>query len=928
MDDPSSAAPVSGDGTPVAAKPDAAVLEFPAVLFDRYRVQRELGRGGMGVVLLAMDEELGQLVAVKLIPDMVVRDTEAIADLKKEVLRGMALLHPNIVRTHHFERNATTAAIIMEYVEGDTLADLKTQQADCCFAPADVLPWLEQLCPVLDYAHLEAKIAHRDLKPRNLMLTPTGRLKVADFGIASQLSDSLSRVSERGNSSGTPPYMSPQQAMGERPSHLHDIYALGATIYELLTSKPPFFRGNILAQVLHATPPAMTARLRELDLKHPALPRVWEEVVTACLSKDPKQRPQSAGELLTWLKSGQRPPRAPEDRGAEEPGPADFSYQPRPQSGPVKAKPAALAPSIPPISRRPAKRWLGATIAVVILGLVLAVGIHHHQQKKPSEAPSVEIPISESSSVTADSRNLTQPPDLGSKEAAPSAPEPKPVSTPAPAPTALAPTPAPRAETAANPAFAGSWSGTRRTKLTVTLGIALAGGISRTQEGLTTQPVGVEISPDLSAVYWHQEAGTTQWSQAVYQNAPPQVGVEQDKANTQKLEPVDKVLGPFKPAVAGDSMTFQVSDPSGDPPGDEHRLITLTLASDGQTAQCRYGHLVHFSSSGMSGTLREEDTFSLVKAARAQLRPAEPVVLITPHPATPTPTAVTPEQLRFFCEKLQRDEQSRDLDRILANYMPRVTYEELGLVAQSVIRKDKLKYFERWPHTTSQIKDSPTITSSSSNTWTVDLHLEWTAENATDKRAGESEQSLTIMLSDQTLKVSQEKSKVTKKITNGVLSDTPGTAMDQSASAQLLHGKWRSTFVGNNGQLTATWTFGLNGQSATFESSKAEVLRPGQFWLAPLPASLRKYNSYSYTTRNTVKVLRRTETAITMQLSDLRLVAWEPQAVTRAEWLACMQKEGYHFGNHETDVLSVQSDGNLFFVDAPKIGLMQRLPDQ
>ncbi|MEP6673486.1 MAG: serine/threonine-protein kinase, partial [Chthoniobacter sp.] len=294
MADPSSATPVSGDGTPVVAKVDAAVLELPALLFGRYRVQGKLGQGGMGVVLLAIDEELGQQVAVKLIPDMVVRDTEAIADLKREVLRGMALLHPNIVRTHHFERDATLAAIIMEYVEGQTLADLKAQQADGCFAPADILPWLEQLCPVLDYAHLEAKIAHRDLKPRNLMLTPTGRLKVADFGIASQLSDSLTRITANGKFSGTPPYMSPQQAMGERPSHLDDIYALGATIYELLTSKPPFFRGHILSQVMHATAPAMTARLREFELTtRPALPLAWERVVAACLSKEPAERPQS-----------------------------------------------------------------------------------------------------------------------------------------------------------------------------------------------------------------------------------------------------------------------------------------------------------------------------------------------------------------------------------------------------------------------------------------------------------------------------------------------------------------------------------------------------------------------------------------------------------------------------------------------------------
>jgi serine/threonine protein kinase len=94
------------------------------------------------------------------------------------------------------------------------------------------------------------------------MITPAGRLKVADFGIASSLSDTMSRVSVRIDSSGTPPYMSPQQAMGERPTHLDDIYSLGATFYELLTSKPPFFRGNILAQVLHEEPVSIAQRRR------------------------------------------------------------------------------------------------------------------------------------------------------------------------------------------------------------------------------------------------------------------------------------------------------------------------------------------------------------------------------------------------------------------------------------------------------------------------------------------------------------------------------------------------------------------------------------------------------------------------------------------------------------------------------------------
>src|SRR5207253_1105648 len=114
-----------------------------------------------------------------------------------------------------------------------------------------------------DYAHREAMMVHRDLKPRNVMINAGGKLKVADFGMAASLNESISRVSAQGHASGTPPYMSPQQARGASPNPLDDIHALGATIYELLTSKPPFFRGNIFFQVIEQVPPTMAERRLE-----------------------------------------------------------------------------------------------------------------------------------------------------------------------------------------------------------------------------------------------------------------------------------------------------------------------------------------------------------------------------------------------------------------------------------------------------------------------------------------------------------------------------------------------------------------------------------------------------------------------------------------------------------------------------------------
>jgi serine/threonine protein kinase len=272
----------------------------------------------MGRVVLATDEVLSIDVALKLVPEEVVRDAGGLRDLKAEVLRGMALSHPNIVRVHSFEQEGDRGAIVMEFVDGVTLADEKDEQPHGCFDHETLRPWLEQLCSVLDHAHREVRIAHRDLKPRNLLLTPERRLKVADFGISCSLADTVHRLTTTGSGgiSGTPPYMSPQQAMGEPPSHLDDIYALGATLYDLLTGKPPCYRGNVVMQAMQQRPPSIAARRRELGKDDmPPVPENWEHLVAACLAKQPEERPGSGQEILSILQSSGGPIR----RGGRSP---------------------------------------------------------------------------------------------------------------------------------------------------------------------------------------------------------------------------------------------------------------------------------------------------------------------------------------------------------------------------------------------------------------------------------------------------------------------------------------------------------------------------------------------------------------------------------------------------------------------------------
>src|SRR5438874_2461613 len=270
-------------------------------LFGRYTLIKILGRGGMGVVWLARDEELEREVALKFLPDLVVRDRALLSELKRETRRSLELTHKNIVRIHDFVFNETSGCISMEYVDGDTLSNLRSEKDQNVFEPNEIAHWTSQLCDALDYAHNQARIVHRDLKPANLMVNRSGDLKVTDFGIARNLGDTVSRVTMEQGRSGTLVYMSPQQLDGERGTHLDDIYSLGATLYDLLTSKPPFYSGNIDRQIHERVAPSMTERRKEFNIEPALVPSVWGETVAACLAKDPAKRPQSTAAVANRL---------------------------------------------------------------------------------------------------------------------------------------------------------------------------------------------------------------------------------------------------------------------------------------------------------------------------------------------------------------------------------------------------------------------------------------------------------------------------------------------------------------------------------------------------------------------------------------------------------------------------------------------------
>jgi hypothetical protein len=270
-------------------------------LFGRYTLKSILGRGGMGIVWRAFDEHLERDVALKFLPELIVLDHAALDELKRETKRNLELTHHNIVRIYDFAHEDQTACISMEYVDGATLSALRVEREAKIFKVAELQPLVAQFCHALDYAHTKARIVHRDLKPANLMVNADEQLKITDFGIARSLSDSVSMLSLR-STSGTLLYMSPQQLDGDRPSSLDDIYSFGATLFELLTSKPPFFSGAIETQIREKPVPSVTTRRHELNIANEDLvPAEWEKTIAQCLAKDPAQRPQSARELAIGL---------------------------------------------------------------------------------------------------------------------------------------------------------------------------------------------------------------------------------------------------------------------------------------------------------------------------------------------------------------------------------------------------------------------------------------------------------------------------------------------------------------------------------------------------------------------------------------------------------------------------------------------------
>jgi len=277
-------------------------LRADDLVAERYRLVDVLGRGGMGIVWRAQDETLELPVALKFLPEVLVRDHAAMEQLKTETRNALRLTHPNILRIHNIveDRPRSVACIAMELATGGNLDLLRSEQPLGWFEPRQIHGWLDELCAALIHAHEVAGVVHRDLKPANLLLDETGRLKVADFGFAACASQSFTQLT-RHKGAGTLAYASPQQIDGDRATPADDLYALGATIYCLLSGRPPFFRGDILHQLFEKPAPRVNALRQESGKPVSLISEGWEKLVAELLVKDPAKRLGSARAVAARL---------------------------------------------------------------------------------------------------------------------------------------------------------------------------------------------------------------------------------------------------------------------------------------------------------------------------------------------------------------------------------------------------------------------------------------------------------------------------------------------------------------------------------------------------------------------------------------------------------------------------------------------------
>ena len=378
------------------------------ILAGRYEVGELIGRGGMAEVHIGHDTRLGRTVAIKILRSDLARDPSFLARFRREAQAAAALNHPAIVAVYDTGEDTITdfatgavqhvPFIVMEYVEGHTVRDiLRDGQA----VPIDeAIEITTGVLSALEYSH-HAGIVHRDIKPANVMLTPTGAVKVMDFGIARAVADSAATMTQTQAVIGTAQYLSPEQARGETVDARSDLYSAGCLLFELLTGRPPFIGDSPVAvayQHVREQAPAPSSLASDV-------PEVLDRICAKALAKERDHRYSSAAEFRADLESAARgghvaaPALAAAGLGATQvisPQAAEATQvmdgSVAPAWAPTAVEPVGTSTDLDEAEPEKSKKWLWITLSVIGVLAVAALIWVLLQGNKPDPTPQVEVP--------------------------------------------------------------------------------------------------------------------------------------------------------------------------------------------------------------------------------------------------------------------------------------------------------------------------------------------------------------------------------------------------------------------------------------------------------------------------------------------------------------------------------------------------------